>query len=115
MIKVKFDYTDDGKSLILTVKGHSNYDVKGRDTVCASATMLAYTIAQIVQDMYDRKELKKKPTIRLEEGDSVITCKPRRDMYAEALHSFFVVEVGFALLAHNYPEYVQLTPFGDGK
>lgn len=115
MIKVKFDYTDDGKSIVLTVKGHSDYSNEGKDTVCAAATMLTYTVAQIVKDLYDQKKLKKKPTLKLKKGESVITCKPQKDVYAEALHAFYVAEVGFNVLAHNFPNNVQLITFSSGS
>lgn len=112
MIKVRFEHSDDGKSLILTVKGHSEQSEVGHDIVCASASILAYTVAQIVTTMQNEGKLKKKPTIRLESGDAVITCKPSRPHYAEALHTFSVAQVGYVLLEHNYPDYVKLTQFG---
>lgn len=114
MIKVKFEYSDDKKSLILKVKGHSNYSEKGKDTVCAAATMLTYTVAQVVNDLFSGNALLKKPTISLKEGNSLIVCKPKEDVYAEALHTFFVAEVGFNVLSHNFPDNVKLIPFGSG-
>lgn len=111
MLKVKFCKSEDGKSLILEIKGHAGSAEVGRDLVCASATILSYTVAQIVKDMYNQGRLRKKPTIRLKEGDSCVVCKPKKESYAEILHSYFVAEVGYNLLAHNYPEYVQLKMF----
>ena len=112
MIQARFEKSDDGKTLILTVKGHAGQADVGQDIVCASASILAYMVAQVVKTMHDEGKLKKKPNIRLESGDAVITCKPTKQFYAEALHTFSVAQVGYDLLHHNYPQYVQLTKFG---
>ena len=113
MIQVRFEHSEDGKTLILTVKGHSGQADVGQDIVCASASILAYTVAQVVTTMRDEGKLKKKPNIRLDSGDAVITCKPTKQYYAEALHTYSVAQVGYDLLQYNYPEYVQLTKFGE--
>ena len=83
--------------------------------MCAAASILAYTVAQALQFMYEQGGLQKKPRIKLEEGDTIIVAKPKADSYAEALHTFFVAQVGYHLLAHNYPQYVSLSSFGEGE
>ena len=111
MIKVRFEKAD--KNLVLTVKGHAGQAEHGKDIVCSAASILAYTVAQSVADMRDAGKLKKKPTIRMDEGDAIITCKPTKQYYAEALHTFCVIQTGYDVLCHNYPWYVQLTKFGE--
>lgn len=111
MIKVRFEKAD--KNLVLTVKGHAGQAEHGKDIVCSAASILAYTVAQSVADMRDDGKLKKKPTIRMDEGDAIITCKPTKQYYAEALHTFCVIQTGYDVLCHNYPWYVQLTKFGE--
>lgn len=113
MIKVSFEISDNGKTIILNIRGHAGAADVGKDIVCASASILAYTVAQEVQTMYDRGRLKKKPNIRLEEGDSTITCKPVKTSMTEALHIFLVAQTGFRLLAQTYPDYVQVKTIGD--
>lgn len=113
MVKVRFDKSEDGKSLILTVKGHSGQAETGQDIVCASVSILTYTIAQVVQEMQSKGKLKKKPTIRLDSGDAVVTCKPNKAYYNEAFHAFSVVQAGYHLLHHNYPQFVDLKMFGE--
>lgn len=110
MINVCF--TKDKRNLILKVDGHAGMAEKGQDIVCASASILAYTVAQIVTTLQKQDKLKKKPTIEMHEGDALIVCKPRRDAYAETLHTYSVAQIGFALLEKNFPEYVKLTRFG---
>ena len=99
----------------MKLTGHAGQAKKGEDIVCASASILAYTVAQAIQFMYEQGELQKKPRIKLTEGDSVIVAKPKPESYAEALHTFFVAQVGYHLLAHNYPQYVALSSFGESE
>jgi uncharacterized protein YsxB (DUF464 family) len=112
MLRVTFGTSEDGASLILSIKGHAGQAETGKDLVCASASILAYTVAQIVKDMYNGGKLRKKPTIKLKEGDTNVVCKPKKAFRAEALHSYFVAQVGYNLLAHNFPKCVRLTMFG---
>lgn len=114
MIRVRFEKSEDGKSIILSLQGHAGQAELGKDIVCASATILAYTVAQVVADLLNRGKLKKKPTIRLKPGDITVVCKPTKDAYAQAMHTYAIAQVGYALLANTYPEYVSLTPFGQG-
>ena len=112
MVSAKFIADEESKSITLSVSGHAGQAERGKDVVCASASILLYTIAQVANYMYSRNELKKKPHIKIGDGDASITVKPKAEFYAEALHAFFVAQVGYSLLAHNYPQYVDLTMFG---
>lgn len=113
MIKTRFEITENGRTLILNLKGHAGAADAGKDIVCASASILAYTVAQEVTDMYNKGRLKKKPNIRLDEGDATITCKPVKTSMTEALHVFKVAQTGFRLLANSFPDYVQVVTLGD--
>lgn len=111
MIKITISENKDAQAITLKVKGHANHDDIGKDIVCASASILTYTIAQYITFMYDKHQLKKKPTISLAEGDTEITVKPKADFYTEALHAYLVAGVGYSLLAHNYPQNVDYKGF----
>lgn len=113
MIKVKFRTHDATRYLRLTVEGHAGADTKGHDIVCASASILAYTVAQIVTTMEQHGDLADKPCIELNDGDAtiILRCKDD-DIYAEARHTFFVAKTGYDLLAHNFPQYVELKSVG---
>lgn len=115
MVKVKFDYSEDKRSIVLAVNGHAGYEDRGKDIICSASSILAYTVAQCVSDLHKDGKLLKKPTIKLDKGNAKIVCKPTEDAYVETLHVFFVAERGYALLASNYPEYVRLKPFGRGE
>ena len=115
MVKAEFFTDKESGSITMKLSGHAGQAKQGEDIVCASASILAYTVAQTLQFMYEQGELKKKPHLKLEEGDTIIVAKPKPEAYAEVLHTFFVAQVGYHLLAHNYPQYVSLSSFGEGE
>ena len=106
MITVKF--YKKGEGIHMTMKGHAQTAPYGQDLVCAAATMLAYTVAQVVQFMDDQGKLKKKPKISIREGNVAIVATPNDADYAEALHAFWVAQCGIDVLAHNHPQNVKL-------
>ena len=61
MITARFYRKPSNGSIHMTLKGHADAAPKGEDLICASATMLAYTVAQAVQFMFENNKLKKKP------------------------------------------------------
>ena len=79
----------------------------GHDIVCAGASILACTVAQEAKNMEKRGQLTKPPYIKLQEGDTHIMVRPMDADYEEALHTFYIAQVGYSLLAHNYPQYVE--------
>lgn len=89
----------------LTVTGHAESAEKGHDLVCASASILAYTLAANVANMADNGQVRE-PIIKTEEGNTEINCKPRRNLKASVTLVFDSVCVGFELLAHDYPQYI---------
>ena len=108
MITAKFYHNPDNGSIHMTLKGHAEAAPKGEDLICSAATMLAYTVAQAVQFMYEQDKLKRKPKIHIKDGDATIIATPTEDGYAEALHTFWVAQCGAHTLASNYPEAVEL-------
>ncbi len=115
MVRVEFFTNKESGSITLKVTGHAGQAKKGEDIVCASVSILAYTVAQAIQFMFEEGDLQKKPLIRLEEGNTTIVARPKAESYTEALHTFFVAQVGYYLLAQNYPQYVALSSFGDSN
>ena len=51
MIKIHFWQEKEKGSIHMKVKGHADTAPKGADLVCASATMLVYTVAQAMTFM----------------------------------------------------------------
>ena len=89
----------------LTVTGHANSDEPGHDLVCASASMLAYTLAANVANMADHGQVRE-TIIKNDPGDAEISCNPRHNLKATVTLVFDSVCVGFELLAKDYPEYI---------
>ncbi len=108
MLKIHFWQEKDKGSVHMKVKGHSNTAPRGEDLVCASATMLVYTVAQAMTFMYEQGQLEEKPKLKIREGKAVIVAKPKEDYLAEVLHTFWVAQCGAHVLACNYPDFVSL-------
>ena len=111
MISVKFEKTDKN-TLVFTCEGHAGQAEHGHDIVCASASILAYTLAQNVIFLQEKGKFKGKPRVMLGDGNAHISCRPKKDNLAEVLHTYFVTQVGYSLLAHNYPQYVEIKEVG---
>ena len=109
MIDVTIKRDDSTRYIRLVIKGHAGQADIGHDIVCASASILAYTVAQIVKAMEHHGDLKGKPIIELGSGDATIALRAKNDdIFAEACHTIFVAQTGYTLLEHNYPQYVRL-------
>lgn len=108
MIKVRFYRKPHKGSIHMTLEGHAGAAPKGEDLVCASATMLAYTAAQAVKFLDDTGKLKMKPKIEIAEGKAKVVATPTEEAYAETLCAFWTVQCGIHVLAHNYPQFVEL-------
>ena len=115
MVKAEFFTNKDSGSITMKLTGHAGQDEHGKDIICSAASILAYTVAQTLQFQYEEGGLKKKPHLKLEPGDTVIIAKPKPERYEEALHTFFVAQVGYHLLAKTYPQYVTLQSFSDSN
>lgn len=114
MIKVSLIVCDKNRSLRLKVEGHAGQAEIGQDIVCASASILTYTVAQIVTDMARKGLLDREPTIVLDSGDATVECICKDETaYGEALNGYYVAMVGYQLLAHNYPQFVGLKIVGE--
>ena len=112
MIKVHFERQKEIDTIILKVEGHAGQNEKGKDIVCSAASILIYTIAEYLEFIHKRGGFQKKPRIQIKDGDALIVAKPTEEYMGEVLNAFFVAEVGYNLLAQNYPQYVEVKMFG---
>jgi len=113
MINITMNEDRESGSLSLKVEGHADSAEYGHDLVCAAVSTLTYTLAQAVMVANTEKKLKKRPRIKLEEGASHVIVKPKDGAYAELKHAYYVVGLGYSLLATNYPPFVGITLFGN--
>lgn len=110
MIHVYFERKDDIKAICLSVSGHAGQADKGKDIVCAAASILAYTLAQnLIADrrvgLYECVEIEMV-------GSAYIFCRAKDGDYDHARHTYEVIRKGYELLAGDYPQYVKLNQFG---
>lgn len=112
MIQVVFEENKEKKTIALRMEGHAGQAADGKDIICAAASILAYTAAQTVSYMFSDGKLRRKPCIRLAKGNVLISVRPRQEYYEEALYALFVTQVGYSLLAKNYPQFLKLSMFG---
>lgn len=89
----------------VSVTGHSQSAEKGKDLVCASATILVYTLASFVENLKEAGQVYN-PTAKLNEGDAVIHCDVPNKYKRPITLVFDSICAGFELLARDYPEYV---------
>ena len=111
MIKVSFTRTEDN-TFLFKIDGHAGQDDSGHDIVCSAASILTYTLAQTMRYIEEQRGFEIHPVITLNEGKAVILVKPTEEYEGEVMQTFFTIEVGYSLLAQNYPQYVELKPFG---
>ncbi len=87
----------------VSAEGHARSGEVGHDLVCASVSILVYTLASFVENMKSAGQTKY-PTIVLESGEALIVCNaPRRYQGAVTL-AFDTLCAGFELLARDYPD-----------
>ena len=89
----------------LKVSGHACSAEEGHDLVCASVSILFYTLAMAIDasEGICRKDSIKKKVLK---GASSIECKPLADYEAVIQRTFWSILFGFEALAKDYPEYV---------
>lgn len=112
MIQVSFSEARDRNVLSLRLQGHAGQAPHGFDLVCAAASILTYTAAQVACDMFSDGKLASQPCLRLKKGDALVVVRPKAEFYDEALYALYIAQVGFFLLSRNYPQYVRLSAFG---
>lgn len=110
MITARFSSNEELREITLKVNGHAGYAERGKDIVCSAASILAYTLAEIV--LHYETNLDSKPTIWLESGDTIVKAKSKdEDTYIKLSTALAHTRVGFALLEQSYPTCVSLIDF----
>jgi uncharacterized protein YsxB (DUF464 family) len=90
----------------VVVEGHAGFAEAGKDLVCASATILAYTLAAFV----DAKEQEGKcwcTMCHFNEGEAFVSCKANEGNEGEIAVGFETIVRGFELLAEKFPDNVK--------
>ena len=87
----------------VTVEGHANSGEIGHDLVCASASILIYTLASFARNTSKAKQ-SHKLCVKLDNGDSEVSCKAKRGYKPAITLVYDSICAGFELLARSYPE-----------
>ena len=96
---IKATFITEKNKVILDISGHAGADEKGKDLVCASASILMYTFLQDVSDAFKMNKLKKKPIVDIDfenGGKAHIEAECKKDDYAGLLHTLFIIQKGCA-------------------
>lgn len=87
------------------IEGHAQSAEAGHDLVCASVSILAYTLASFVENMKEAKQVYNPKTV-LGEGDAIICCEAPLKYKGAVTLVFDSICGGFELLARDYPDNV---------
>jgi uncharacterized protein YsxB (DUF464 family) len=93
------------------IEGHARSGEVGHDLVCASASILAFTLATLVKNMENAGQIRY-PTIELNEGQALIACKVPGKYKATVTFAFDAICAGFGLLANDYPDNISYEIMG---
>lgn len=113
MINAIFFARPEEGTITMRVSGHAQSDEKGKDLICASASILAMTLAYAIGYADTEKKFIEDPDVYMENGRTRITVKPSAESFAEILHAFFIVQIGFCLLSDVYPDRVSVVSFNE--
>lgn len=88
------------------VEGHADGGEMGHDLICASVSILTYTLASFVASMASSGKVNAR-CVKLERGNARIGVKVAREHDAAVTLAFDAICAGFTLLARDYPENVR--------
>lgn len=88
----------------ILAKGHAGYAEKGEDIYCSAVSILLYTLIEAINE----EDLLYPPHVVMQSGDVVVSFTAKEKSADRVAGAFYFAETGFALLAKNAPEYVQV-------
>lgn len=86
----------------VTIEGHAHSGEPGHDLVCASASILTYTLADRVAHLAASRQARE-PILELSEGKAEVSCNPNHKFRTAVTLIFDTVCAGYELLAAKYP------------
>lgn len=89
----------------VTMEGHAKSGEVGHDLVCASASILIYTLASFVQNLKESGQARYN-FVAIKEGDAIVSCQAPNKYKSAVTLVFDSICGGFELLARDYPENV---------
>ena len=95
----------------LKVEGHADFGKKGEDIVCSAVSILFYTLAESLCE--SQEMLIEHPVIDMEDGNGLISCRPKKEYEGNIARSYWTILNGFQLIAQEYPENVKFSVLGN--
>jgi len=87
----------------VTAEGHAQSGEVGHDLVCASTTILLYTLADRVLNMAQSGQVRA-PQVQMDPGKAEISCNPSHRLTSSVTLVYDTICAGFQLLAADFPE-----------
>lgn len=110
MIKVKLFKNRTGYIEKYNITGHSGYDVKGQDIVCAAVSILAQTVLISLVEVCGIKE--EEMDYLIDEKKGILDVNIPKAINADTRNKTEVIlktlEVGIKSIIESYPEYITL-------
>jgi uncharacterized protein YsxB (DUF464 family) len=94
------------------IEGHAQSGEAGHDLVCASVSILTYTLASFVNNLKEARQVYN-PTVVLCTGDTLISCDTPKKYKNTVTLVFDSICGGFELLARDYPNNVTFEMRGE--
>lgn len=110
MIEVTIYKNNNGSIEGYNVTGHAEYDVYGKDIVCAAVSVLAQTILISLVEVCNVEE--EKINYNIDDKKGIVNVKIPQDIALNIANDMEIVlktfEVGIKSIVENYSEYVTL-------
>lgn len=106
---IQITYRPDKKEV--KIKGHANYDEKGKDIICAGVSVLFFTLCNALlkaPDAWFKKKPEMADSLASATGVSYVKCTPAKGYEDYVTMAYETVLTGVELMASTYPEYVSL-------
>lgn len=101
MTNVYINKTNSKKEIV--IKGHSGYDVAGKDIVCAAISILSHSYAELILEL-DAKNKLQLNYLDLGDGEiSIIVSDPLN----QADSAFKMFLIGIEALEESYPKHIK--------
>lgn len=110
MINVSYSY--DKHELVIS--GHAGYGKKGKDIVCAAASMIFYNLCEVLQRHKD-EAFKEKINIEIKKGKNgmaSVSCLPSSEYKSLIEYDFYFALIGYETLKSKYPNFINISVTG---
>ena len=106
MINITFEQKPEERTFRLDVHGHAGQAQTGQDIVCASVSILTYTVANAVKNSEFEGKVDD-VAISLKKGNATICATAKdEDTYVELIRILSAITDGYGLLEGTFPQYV---------